>query len=74
MTTVVNNPTPGDSGSSMGMVVGILLVVGFIFVFFVYGLPALRTTGGGTNTGNSVPVPAVAIPDTIDVNIQPAKE
>lgn len=66
MTTIVQNPAPADSGNGMGMVVGLLLVVLVAILFFVYGLPALRS--GATNV-----VPQVKVPDTINVNVQPAK-
>ena len=65
MTTIVQNPAPTDSGNSMGMVVGLLLVVLIAILFFVYGLPALRSS--------TTSVPQVKIPDTINVNVQPAK-
>lgn len=71
MTTVVNNPGTTDSGNSMGMIVAILVVVIIAIIFFVYGMPALRSGNGGTNTVNTAP--AQVIPNKIDVNVQPAK-
>ena len=65
MTTIVQNPAPSDSGNGMGMVIGLLLVVLVAILFFVYGLPALRSS--------TTAVPEVKIPDTINVNVQPAK-
>lgn len=71
MTTVVNNPGTSDSGNSMGLVVGLLLVGIIAILFFVYGLPALRSSNVGSGTVNTVPAPV--IPNKIDVNVQPAK-
>jgi hypothetical protein len=64
MTTVINNPPSGESKSGMGMgfLVGIILLVVAGFLFFMYGLPALRQT-----TENSAP--QINVPDQIDVNI-----
>lgn len=43
MTTIVNNPpAPKESGGGMGWIIGliVLLIVGYLF--FIYGIPALR--------------------------------
>ncbi len=72
MTTVVNNPgTTTDSGNNVVLVVGLLFVVIIALLFFVYGMPALRSGNGGTGTANTAP--ATVIPNKIDVNVQPAK-
>jgi len=66
MATIVNTPAQGntDSGSGMGMVVGAILLIVFLFVFFVYGLPVIRSSmGRGTTT------PQVNVPEKIDVNV-----
>lgn len=62
MTTVINTPQPtNDSSNNMGMIVGLVVLIVFGFLFFIYGLPALRNIRfGGTE---------VNIPDKIDVNI-----
>lgn len=65
MTTIVQNPAPTESGSGVSMIVGLLLVVLVAILFFVYGIPALRSSGSIA--------PQVKIPDTINVNVQPAK-
>lgn len=60
-TTIINNPPTSDSGGGMGMIVGlvILLVIGYLF--WIYGLPAIRNMQVGT--------PQINIPSEIDVNI-----
>lgn len=60
MTTVVNNPPSNDSGSGMGMMIGFVMLVALGYLFFVYGLPALRQTQ----------VPQINIPDKIDVTVE----
>ena len=60
MATVVNNPS-GTSDNSVGLIVGIVLLLGFVFLLFYYGLPALR---GASN-------PSVSVPSKIDVNVNP---
>ncbi|MEK7136290.1 MAG: hypothetical protein AAB821_01735 [Patescibacteria group bacterium] len=66
MTTIVNTPPTGESSDSgTGVVVGILLVLVLVILFFVYGLPALR---------NDTP-PTPPKTDKIDINVQvPADE
>lgn len=62
MTTVINNPPSqqSDSGGGIGMIMGavVLLVVGYLF--FVYGLPAMRQVDV---------TPQINVPENIDVNV-----
>lgn len=77
---MINNPpatntTGGDSGSGgMGMIVGILLAIIIIFLFIVFGWPAMRGKNGGTpsspDNSNNTGGTTYNVPDTIDVNIQ----
>lgn len=63
MTTIVNNPPPAEnSGGGMNMIIGlvVLLVVGYLFIF--YGLPAIRKMQVGT--------PQINVPSQIDVNVK----
>lgn len=81
MATVVNNPGTGDSGSGMGVMAVVVLVI-VALLFFVYGLPALRTGGGmpapNNNSGGTTnvnlpedkPDAQINVPDQIDVNVQ----
>ena len=66
MTTIVNTPAPtSDSGGGMGMIVGLIVLAAVVFIFFVYGLPAIRQMQVGT--------PQINIPSKIDVNINQSK-
>lgn len=62
MTTIVNTPAPSnDSGGSMGMIVGLIVLGVLGLLFFVYGLPAIqRMSSGGVQ---------VNVPEKIDVQI-----
>lgn len=63
MTTVINTPQPAsDQSSGMGMIIGLVVLVVFGFLFFVYGLPAIRQMKVGT--------PQINVPSTIDVNVK----
>lgn len=63
MTTIINTPQPSnDSSSGMGMVIGLVVLVVIGFLFFVYGLPALRQM----RLGN----PQINVPSSIDVNVK----
>ncbi|MDQ5957975.1 MAG: hypothetical protein QG665_316 [Patescibacteria group bacterium] len=63
MTTIINTPPTGDSADSgMGLVLGIVLALILVVLFFVHALPALRD--------NTPPKT-----DNIDINVQvPADE
>lgn len=64
MVTVVNNPTPSnDSNEGMGMIIGVIGLIVMVYLFFIYGLPAIRQMGN----------PQINIPSKIDVNVQQAK-
>lgn len=72
MATIVNNPSSDNSGSGMGFVLGILVLIVFVLVLFYYGLPALRgrtasstpeSASGGSSEIN------VDVPDKVDVNV-----
>ena len=66
MTTIINTPQPNeDSSGGMGMIIGLVLVVFATFLFFIYGLPALRQM----RLGN----PQINVPSEIDVNINQEK-
>lgn len=65
MATIVNNPAPApESNGGMGMIIGLILFIVVLFIFFVYALPAIRHIGS----------PQINIPNKIDVNVnQPNK-
>lgn len=73
MTTIINTPAPApapsDGGSGLaGILIGVAVVVIIGFLFFAYGLPAMRgsqDTNSGDNSG-----PTINVPDTVDVNIK----
>lgn len=58
---IVNNPGPTkESGSGMGFLLGVLLLIIFLILLFYYGVPYLRRTVSG---------PQITVPEQIDVNI-----
>lgn len=66
MTTVINTPQGSNDGSNgMGMIIGVIALVVVLFLFFVYGMPYFR----GNTQQNNASVPAIQVPDKIDVNI-----
>lgn len=63
MATVVNNPSseaPRESNNGMGFLLGVIVLIVFAVLFFVYGLPMITQSMQG---------PTVAVPDQIDVNV-----
>jgi len=78
MTTVVNNPSGGESGGNgMGFFMGLVLFIVVLFIFIAYGLPALRGTSNNNiqlpGNGGGVEVPNINVPDQIDLNINSTK-
>lgn len=75
MATIVNSPQPqNDSGGGMTMMVGILIILFLGFLFFYYGLPAIRQSAPQQDINVQVPQQAPAdvnvdVPDQIDVNV-----
>ncbi len=61
MATVINNPS-SDTGGGAGVLLGIIVAVIIITLFFVYALPGLRglSRSGGTN---------INVPDKVDINV-----
>lgn len=57
---IVNNPQGKSTNNSVGFVVGALILLLVIIVFFIYGLPAIRSIG----------TTQVNIPDHMNVNVQ----
>jgi len=71
MTTIVNNPAPAsESSGGFGLLIGIVLLIGFVAILLYFGLPALKRTGP---VQVNVPAPEVVMPDKIDVNVNQAK-
>jgi hypothetical protein len=52
------------SGSGMGMIVGIILLIAFLYLMFMYALPMIRSAA----TPQQV-VPNVQVPDKINVDV-----
>ncbi len=68
MTTIVNTPpVQNESSGNMGMVIGFIGILVLGFLFFVFGLPALRNARIATPQVN-IPT-EVVIPEDINVNI-----
>ena len=65
MTTVVNTPPAEKSGSPMGWIIGLVILVVLGYLGYVYGLPALKNlqTGGVQ----------INIPENVNVNVNQAE-
>ncbi len=54
MATIVNNPSGTSEDSSAGVVIGIVIALLIIVLFFAFALPYIRnTTPGVPNTGST---------------------
>ncbi len=60
MTTIINTPPSGDSSDSVwGLVLGVIIAIVLIVLFFIYALPALRQNDNQpTGSTNTIIVPA----------------
>jgi hypothetical protein len=78
MADVIHEHTSGttESTGGMGFVLGILLIIIFVWALFVYGIPLMRGGGGGGTTNNTTNTtipdtgnPQINVPDKVDVNL-----
>ncbi|MDD5050934.1 MAG: hypothetical protein PHV93_04350 [Candidatus Pacebacteria bacterium] len=65
MATIINTPGTPSEDSGLGIVLGVLIAIIVIVLFFVYGLPAIRgnqtpQTSNGINVNVSLPTNAPA--------------
>lgn len=65
MATIVNTPAAEHSDSGSGFMIGVILLIAFLALFFFYGLPyignSMRSSSGGGYDFN--------VPSKIDVNV-----
>lgn len=60
MTTIVNTPSSGESSDSgLGLILGAVMAIALITLFFIYGLPALRQNNNQSGSTNTIVVPIV---------------
>ena len=68
MATTIVNPAPSNSPSGnngIGFLLGVVVLIIFVVLFFVYALPYIRgLTSGGVQFN---------IPESIDVNVKQSK-
>lgn len=67
MTTVINTPPSSSDNGNSGTIITIFVLLFLGFLFFYFGLPALRSLG---TPQINVPAPVINIPGEIDVNVQ----
>ncbi len=69
MATIINTPNGTSEDSGLGLILGVLLALVLIFLFFIYGLPALR--GGGDNSVDRETNINVDIPNPLPIDDTP---
>ena len=68
MATTIINPAPSNNSSDnngMGFLIGAIVLIVVVFLFFVYVLPAIQNIKLGT--------PQINVPGKIDVNVHQTK-
>lgn len=68
---VINNAAPAtDNSSGMGFLMGVILLIAFIFFAFYFGLPVLQNSLNGAGAGGGT---QINVPDKMDVNVKQTK-
>lgn len=72
MSTTVINPgtTESSSNAGAGLVLGIVLLIVFGILFFVYGFPYIQRGFGGNYSGGGT---NINVPKDINVNVKQSK-
>lgn len=65
--THVEHIHEGSSDSGMGFLMGMILLMLFVFLLFYYALPVLRNGFGATQA------PQINVPGKVDVNVKQTK-
>jgi len=68
MATVINNPpsnTSDSSGNGMGFLLGVIVLIVFVALLIIYGLPYLRNMSGFSAQVN--------VPKDVNVNVNTTK-
>ncbi|OGK44719.1 hypothetical protein A2957_00075 [Candidatus Roizmanbacteria bacterium RIFCSPLOWO2_01_FULL_38_11] len=72
MATTIINPAPTNNtttDSGMGFLIGVIALIVFGFIFFVYGFPLIRQGLNGLGKGGI----NVTLPKTVNVKVQQTK-
>lgn len=67
MSTIVNTPAQPtqSSGSGIGFLAGVILLIIFFGIVLYYGIPALNRATSG---------PTINVPDQVDINVNPGNQ
>lgn len=66
-TTIVNPPSNNAGNNGMGFLIGIIVLILFLSLFFVYLLPLIRDSLNGKNVFQFM------VPSSINVNVKQSK-
>lgn len=68
MATTVVNPASNNTSdnSGMGFLLGVIILIVFVVLFFIYAIPYIRGLTGSSGI-------QVNVPKSIDVNVQQSK-
>lgn len=83
MADIINNPpaSTGGDGSGTGIIIGVVIVIVVVILLLLFGLPALRGTGGvqapdvpegaPDTGGDQSQTLNVDTPEQVDINVYP---
>ncbi len=63
MTTVINTPGGQSDDSGLGFILGVIVAIVLVALFFVYALPALRQKDQPTTNVITIPIPGTGSTD-----------
>ncbi len=72
MATTIINPAPTNgttTDSGMGFLLGVIVLIVFGFLFFIYGFPLIKQALNGFGSGGI----NITLPKTVDVKVQQSK-
>ena len=72
MATTIINPAPTNNTTTdngMGFLLGVIALIVFGFIFFIYGFPLIKQTLNGLGSGGI----NITLPKTVNVKVQQTK-
>lgn len=75
MSTIVNTPAAGENTGGSGFLIGVVLLVILVILFFVYAVPYMGRAGQSAAQGASQAAPQggdaqINVPKDINVNVK----
>lgn len=70
MTTIITGATPNNNSNGYGLLIAVIVIIGFIIVLFYFGIPVIKNL---SPVQLNVPAPQINVPNKLDVNVNQTK-